>query len=323
MSAKLTVAIVGGTGLLGHHISNVFLKEFNHTFGEVRVLARDPSSAKAQDLANAGAVLYKFDEANVHKALDEAFAGVDVIVDTLSTGFIPEEISNATVEAGARSPAKVYILSEWGLEHEKLDVEGVKLAFWIAKQKLAARARELLRGKKIIRVYTSAFLELLFRPGSGPNQYFLCADWWKVPSDVYEFTGSSSQRVTFTSMDDIGRSAARLALLAVDPATASQVPDELRIAGTTASVEEIRDIVVRHTGKQGTIKCNDLAEARRQTVAGAGADMALYVRVAAGEGWMDYSKENANELINPGQSLWKWKTVDDELKEMASLNLIQ
>ncbi len=26
--------------------------------------------------------------------------------------------------------------------------------------------------------------------------------------------------------------------------------------------------------------------------------------------------ENDNELVNPGQSLWKWKTVDDQLRDI-------
>ncbi|KAH9890550.1 NAD-P-binding protein [Cubamyces lactineus] len=315
MSVKPVVAILGGTGLLGQHMSNIFLKEFKHTFAEVRVLSRDPASAKAQDLAKAGAVLYKFDEANLSSALGEAFAGVDVIVDTLSTGFIPEEISNAVIEAAARSPVKVYILSEWGLDHPRLDFGGYKLSFWAAKQKLAAHARTLMRGKKVIGVYTCPFLELVFRPGM--------FNWWKVPSDVYECTGPSSQRVTFTSMGDIARTTARLAVLAVDPATAAQVSDEVRVAGTTASVEEIRDSVVRITGKPGVIQCNDLEEERKKIDAGAGENMFLYVRVAAGEGRIDYSKENINELVNPGQSLWKWTTVDDELQKMVALNLIK
>ena len=37
-------------------------------------------------------------------------------------------------------------------------------------------------------------------------------------------------------------------------------------------------------------------------------------RVLVGQGKMDFSKENADELINPGQSLWKWKTVEDQLR---------
>ncbi len=28
-----------------------------------------------------------------------------------------------------------------------------------------------------------------------------------------------------------------------------------------------------------------------------------------GEGRLDFSEDNANELVNPSQSVWKWKTM--------------
>ena len=34
------------------------------------------------------------------------------------------------------------------------------------------------------------------------------------------------------------------------------------------------------------------------------------------EGKIDHSKDNVNELVNPGQTLWKWRTVEDELRAM-------
>ena len=37
-------------------------------------------------------------------------------------------------------------------------------------------------------------------------------------------------------------------------------------------------------------------------------------RVLIGENKMDFSK-NDNELVNPGQSIWKWKTVEDLVRE--------
>lgn len=30
---------------------------------------------------------------------------------------------------------------------------------------------------------------------------------------------------------------------------------------------------------------------------------------------MDFSTKNDNELVNPGESFWKWKTVTDAVKE--------
>ena len=33
-----------------------------------------------------------------------------------------------------------------------------------------------------------------------------------------------------------------------------------------------------------------------------------------GTGALDFAKENDNELVNPGESLWKWDTVEDLLR---------
>ena len=37
-----------------------------------------------------------------------------------------------------------------------------------------------------------------------------------------------------------------------------------------------------------------------------------------GEGRLDFSKDNLNELVNPGESLWKWKTVEDQIRELSA-----
>ena len=39
------------------------------------------------------------------------------------------------------------------------------------------------------------------------------------------------------------------------------------------------------------------------------------ISVAIGEGQTDFSKDNLNELINPGETLWKWKTLEDYFRE--------
>ena len=39
------------------------------------------------------------------------------------------------------------------------------------------------------------------------------------------------------------------------------------------------------------------------------------IRVAIAEGQLDMA-ENDNELVNPGQTLWKWKTTEDVLREI-------
>ena len=36
-----------------------------------------------------------------------------------------------------------------------------------------------------------------------------------------------------------------------------------------------------------------------------------------GEGKLDWTTQNDRELVNPGESIWKWKTLEDEIREVA------
>ena len=81
-----------------------------------------------------------------------------------------------------------------------------------------------------------------------------------IEKNTFAPYGSPSQKVTFTSLPDIGKAVAQLSILAIDPSTSAKVPNELRIAGSTHSTEEIRDIVARVKGvEKGQIVSEDLA----------------------------------------------------------------
>ena len=96
----------------GLNISNAFVTDFRSSFSRVLVLTRDATSPKAQGLAYEGAELTQVDEGDVHRSLDEAFAGIDVIVNTLPSS-IDDEVNRNVLQAVARSSAKVYFLSEF------------------------------------------------------------------------------------------------------------------------------------------------------------------------------------------------------------------
>lgn len=134
MSGRYSVAIVGGTGRLGEHkcpvirmlsahesrdlpgyeISSVFLDEFRTTFPVVRVLTRDPSTARAQHLASKGAMLQVLDQDNVAQSLLETFVHADVVINALNMT-TPKALKKHVVEAAVQSGAKVYFLSEFGV----------------------------------------------------------------------------------------------------------------------------------------------------------------------------------------------------------------
>ncbi|KAI0628748.1 hypothetical protein C8Q77DRAFT_1161782 [Trametes polyzona] len=304
-----SVVIVGGTGGVGRQLTRVFLSEYRANFPDVRVLTRDPSSAAAQELAAQGAALHKLDESDLAAALDGAFARADVVVNVLQPADVAEATNEGIVEAARRNAVKVYFLSEFGTEYRVNDFPGYEHPYWTLKQKLAAWTRERLHDCKVIAVYTSGLLDFALSPFMGVD----------VKNNVYSCYGAPSQRISATSTEDVGRSVARLALLALDPATAAKVPDEVRTEGSTASYEEIRDIVARVKGvPKGEIRTEDIARVKerlRQSPGKTFIDLIPYIRVVVGQGRADFSSANSNELINPGETLWKWRTIEDHVRE--------
>ena len=155
-----------------------------------------------------------------------------------------------------------------------------------------------------------------------------------IQNNTYTVYGSPAQKLSTTALVDIGRAVGRLAILALDPKTASTVPDEVRISGDIVSYEDIRDTVARVKGvEKGTIVTKDL-HALKETIrkdpgknfldylkwvlcsVPSGENMhsrACVVSVVIGEGKAEFSP-NDNELVNPGQKFWKWRTVEDFLR---------
>lgn len=43
----------------------------------------------------------------------------------------------------------------------------------------------------------------------------------------------------------------------------------------------------------------------------------LAIRVTMGKDQTDFSKENANELVNPGGKIWAWKTLEDHVRNVG------
>ncbi|TFK84562.1 NAD(P)-binding protein [Polyporus arcularius HHB13444] len=298
---KGTVAIIGGTGDLGLHLTRIFLAEYQKQFPVVRITTRDVNSPKAQELAKLGAELYKTSE-----SFDDVLSGADVVVNALNTSVL-EEVAKPLAAALARANPRVYFPSEFGADYRLNEFDGYEHPEWRRKRVINADTEAALKGTqtKIVLVATGMFLEWLFSPGLGID----------IENNVYTPLGSASTRLATTAEDDIARAVAQLAILSLDPATASRVPAHARIAGQNVSYEEIRDAVSRIKGvPKGEIKNKNLEEFNSNLKANPNDNLLDYIRVLVGQGKFDFSSENANELVNPGQSLWKWKTVEDLLR---------
>ncbi|EPS98925.1 hypothetical protein FOMPIDRAFT_1024474 [Fomitopsis schrenkii] len=312
--ASYTVVLVGATGGLGRDVANVFLTSHKPFFSRIIVTARDTTTPEAKALAEKGAELVLVNPLDPVASFTKAFQGVDAVANLL--GETPHEFRDAVGEAAIKSGVAVYFPSEFGVDHRINDFPGYDFADWVFKGQHARKYRQLGAGKtKVISVYTGLFLEILIGAHFG----------FDTASLVYTSVGSSDAKTATTAKADIGRALAELALLALNPETAASVPDDVHVAGNNVSWREVRDIVQRvrvELGVQpaGDIKLDsvDLAafkeNLRKEQLEKPKPGPLDHLRVLIGEGKLDFSKNN-NELINPGQSIWKWKTVEDLVRE--------
>ncbi|TFK86092.1 NAD-P-binding protein [Polyporus arcularius HHB13444] len=306
MSTGYRVAIVGGTGRLGKQIVDILVSEYRTQFPIVRVLTRDPTSDTARNLQAKGAELHMFDEANVDGSLATALSGVDVVVNALPSATTPLSVKKQVQTTAITSGARVYFLSEFGVDHRQNDFPGYDHHEWAVKRELAEDARTRAAGNvKIVAVYSGLFLEGAFR-----------VTGYDLENNTYSCVGSPAQRIAFTSTADIGRTVAELACLALDSETASHVGGAVRIAGTVVSYEHVRDMVAKIKGlERGAISTGDLWNKKRELQEQGGQASVLdYIRVLMGEGKLDFSGDNVNELVNPRGTRWRWKSAYDQLE---------
>ncbi|KAG8859710.1 hypothetical protein FRB96_004284 [Tulasnella sp. 330] len=204
------------------------------------------------------------------------------------------QINGPSMQEAAASGVKVYFPSEYGVDHRY----GPQNHVWFnEKERHSSAARNEAPGQlKVIKLYIGMFTEIIFSPFFGLDN----------KSGVYTSLGlgTSDKKVAITSTADIGAAIARLSTLAVaDP---QSVPDDVRISGDNKSWNELADIVGRATGK--TIKVVE------EPVEGAddkdGEDLPALARLNFARGAVDFSKDNDNELVNPGQKYWTWKTTE-------------
>lgn len=317
--ASYVVALVGATGDLGNHVANVFLTSYRPFFSKIVVIARDTTTASAKQLAAQGAELRQVNSADPVQSFAQAFAGVDVVVSLV--GNAPLECKDALFDGALKAGVKAYLPSEYGSDYRVNDFPGWDDVAWIAKAKHVRRARELAQGKvKIVAVYTGLFLEGALGPYSS---YF----GFDTKNLTYTAVGSLDAKTATTTKADIGRSLAELSLLALSPELASQVPDDVHIAGDNVSYRDVQGIAHRVRDELGlnkgdiVLKSEDLeayrATVREDQLKKPAPGPLRHIRILIAEGKMDFSK-NHNELVNPGQKVWKWRTVEEFIRAKGS-----
>lgn len=227
-----------------------------------------------------------------------------------SIGSKGHAFKEALLRALLETDIRLYIPSEFGVDHTIHDFPHPE---WDAKKHHFAIAQEVLpKSTKVIRVFIGLFLEDSI-------------GWWfgfDTKKSVYEAVGSAEKKASFTSVDDVGKVLAVLAGMSVEEL--EKVPDQLHISGTSASMSEVAKLMVDAQNmprSEISVKTIDAAEYRRKTMESGARDPAGYLRFLIGNRSIDHRSKaeggigDDNELVNPGGTRWKWKSMADYAAE--------
>ncbi|KGO36151.1 hypothetical protein PEX1_030550 [Penicillium expansum] len=291
------VAIAGATGHLGKHVTTAFLSPgFQDKFSEIIILSRNESCLFQQSSFQSGVKLTtrRYNETN----LEESLQGVQILVNTI--GHAGHDFKTKIAAALPRTNIRVYFRSEFGVDHYGHDFAHLE---WGEKKKHLANAQRVVSYMKICRVFCGLFLEDSIGPWFGLD----------TESGKYTSVGSFRTPVSFTSLGDVGRAVASLATMPTE-----NIPDAVHVGGDSRSVEEIAGIMESTGAGRIDIECLPYEKYKKETTAEPSWDPAAYMWFLMGDGGIAHTPAflgDDNELVNPGQRLWKWKTVEDLGKE--------
>ncbi|GKZ29267.1 hypothetical protein AbraIFM66950_004073 [Aspergillus brasiliensis] len=302
------VAIAGATGHLGKHVASAFLtSNLRNRFSEIILLSRQGSSSNHHQPpagipddthSNSPKLTIRNYTEDDETSITHALHGAHILINTV--GPSGHSFKEKLLHAVSKTDIQLYFPSEFGVNHYVHDFPHLE---WDAKKKHMALANELLFPKKvkICRVFCGLFLEDSIGPWFG----------FDTKRGRYESVGSSEVLVSFTSLEDVGKSVAALASLPV-----AEVPEVVHLAGDSRSVREIAEIMGAVAGGGGEIEVVEvgLEGFKKETTAQESWDPAAYLRFLMGEGKILHTRDglgNDDELVNPGQRVWKWETLRD------------
>jgi hypothetical protein len=127
---------------------------------------------------------------------------------------------------------------------------------------------------------------------------------------IWEPIGSKNTPAAFTALADIGKGIAALARL-----PPSEIPDHVRMVGSNISFKEASEAMTAVSRNPIEIKEIELEPFKKETTKKSEGDPAAFIRFVMGEGKLDFS-ENENEVFNPGEKVFKWKTLQEYAKEV-------
>lgn len=208
-----------------------------------------------------------------------------------------------------KTTLKLYFPSEFGLDHT---IHDFNIPEWDGKKKHFELVERTLAGTEV--QFCQLFVGLFLHTGIGP--------WYGLHTskNVYQTIGSLDQSVSYTDLGDVAKV---IGLLAKEAFAGHKVPQILRIAGTHSSVRRAAETMGR--AGAGAIELRSVELERFKTKALSRPyderDAIVCVRFLMADGRLDYRQQNEgglgndNEIVNPGQKYFEWKTMDHLARE--------
>ncbi|QFZ27189.1 putative eugenol synthase [Clavispora lusitaniae] len=291
--SKPSVAIFGLNGTLGAPTLNAIQTTFADKFSfPVLAVTRDTSKVTSTDKVK----YIKGDYINGTSELAEQLKGTDVIIELVS----PNPDLFAAIESiVTQVKPKLFIPTQFGCDLEA--AAKTFPGFLGIKKAHSDKIRET--GIKVVDVYNGFFAE-------GAWLYEIIghvgAD---LESKTVTYFNSPSLAFSYSSLKDVG-----LAIASVASKPVSELPDKVRIQSGTVTFEEVvKKYEETHNVKLEVKEVVPKEEVIKQSkeVWGQGfnpAKFLYYLQVLASlgpDGGVTFSS-NDDELVNPGESLWKW-----------------
>lgn len=295
MASRRTIALLGATGHLGHEVAKALVAStFRSSYANVLLLTRKPSDA-LNSFAPGSAQVRQFTAGN----LSEALEGVDVLISTI--GPTGHDFKDSLIDAMANSNVQLYIPSEFGVDHTVHDFSQPE---WDHKKKHDLKVRARLQKTKVCRVYNGLFLEDSIGPWFGMD----------IKHRTFESIGTADVAISFTALGDVGNVVAQLARMPYE-----EIPQQLHISGDTLTMRQVAKAMEAAGSSPLTMREVDPHSYKKAAVEENSADPMKYLRFLMGEGRINHTTSGLgieNELVNPEQRIWKWKTVVQYAEEV-------
>lgn len=287
------VAIFGIHGLLGSRTINAFLSEpfASKVAFPLRIVTSDATKKPVED-DRLKYISYK------DVSFEEAFSGVDVVVNVSNPYFAPVA---DVLRAAAANKVKLYIPSQFGTDLAAASKDFPNFLALKTEHSNAARAA----GLKTVDIPNGLFIDE-DQKLMGKKLSVLVQD---LEANTVELIGDEKTKINPAFLQDMGKSIAALAT--VDDY--SKLPDTVRIYSDEVTLGDL----VAHYEKVNGVKLTTKNVPAAEIIAAAKAsfanfsfrDFGLYLRalLALGDGkGVIFESNNQRELVNPGESLFKW-----------------